>query len=310
MNSEKWLLVANPHSGNGKGKSDSRRIQSMLLERNIECEILFSNYAGHTPLLVSEMIKKGCRKIISMGGDGTLNETVNGIFSQREIPPSAITLAIIPVGTGNDWCKTFGMKANYSDAVSIIATGKTILHDIGVAEYGNNRKRYFINIAGAAYDGFVTSKTNELKTKGGGGKFFYLLSIVRFLFEYKITNVDIVIDGKIIPSEEIFSIAVCICRYNGDGMMQAPAAFPDDGIFNITVIKKIGKLKAILSLPKMKNGTFLSMKEVVAYTATAVEINSSPQVLFETDGESAGETPVKFSIIPRALNMVIKHYPV
>lgn len=309
MNELKWLLVANPLSGKGRGKRDSALIQSMLQEKGIETDILFSEYAGHTPQLVADAISKGYRKIISLGGDGTFNEAVNGVFTQNKVSPKEITLAIMPVGTGNDWCKTYSIKPTYRAAVDAIVKGKTIIHDIGVAAYGNDKKRWFINIAGLAYDGFVTKKTNELKAKGGGGKFFYLLSILYFLFQYRNTQVAFKIDGKSFPAQEIFTFSVCVCRYNGDGMMQAPAALPDDGLFNITIIKKISKLKSILSLPKMKNGTFIEMKEVETFTAKIVEVTSTPEVLVETDGESVGETPVKFSILPNALNVVIGQYP-
>jgi YegS/Rv2252/BmrU family lipid kinase len=309
MNTSKWLLIANPRSGKGKGKNDCRSVQSMLSQKGIETDIAFSEYAGHTPLLAIQAIENGYRKLISMGGDGTLNEVVNGIFSQHKISPKEITLAAIPVGTGNDWCKTYKIKPTYTDAVNTIAAGKSIQHDIGVAEFGNTKKRYFINIAGTAYDGFVTKKTNELKEKGGGGKLFYLLSILYYLFQYKNTQVGYKIDDKEFSAEEIFTFSVCICRFNGDGMMQSPTALPDDGLLNITIIKKISKLKSILSLPRMKSGTFVNMKEVETYTGKNIEVTSSPQVLVETDGESVGETPVKFSIIHNALNVIINQYP-
>lgn len=303
------MLIVNPRSGNGKGRTNSEIVSAMLLKKGIDAAVFFSEYAGHTPVIVREGIEKGYRKIISMGGDGTLNEVVNGIFNQQTVSTDEITLAVIPLGTGNDWCKTYGIKPNYIDAVNTIAAGKTIQHDIGIAEHANNIKRYFINIAGIAYDGFVTKKTNALKEKGGGGKLFYLLSILYYLFQYKNTRISYKIDGKEFSAEEIFTFSVCICRYNGDGMMQSPTALPDDGLFNVTIIKNITKLKSILSLPKMKNGTFVNMKEVETFTGKTIEVNSVPETLLETDGESVGETPVKFRIIPNALNVIINQYP-
>lgn len=308
MISSKWLLVANPSSGNGKGRSDSKIVQGLLLQSGIETDILFSEYSGHTSVLVRQAIEKGYRKIISMGGDGTLNEVVNGIFTQQYVSTEEITISVIPVGTGNDWCKTYKIPIDYKEAVAVIAAGKTIQHDIGITE-NSGGKRYFINIAGMGYEGFVTEKISKMKQHGSGGKLFYLLWITWYLFQYKATKVSFKIDGKEYPAQDIFTLSVCICRYNGDGMMQAPTALPDDGIFNITVLKKISPLKSILSLPKMKNGTFVKMKEAEIFTGKTIDVYSSPEVIAETDGELIGNTPVRFSIIPNALNVVINQYP-
>lgn len=305
----KWLLIANPSSGNGKGRNDSKEVQDLLSQKGIETDIFYSEYSGHTSVLVHQAIEKGYRKIISMGGDGTLNEVVNGIFNQQHVSTDEITIAVIPVGTGNDWCKTFNIPKDYQQAADVIAREKTIQHDIGVAENGHDKKRYFINIAGLGYDGFVTEKISKMKQSGSGGKLFYLLWITWYLFQYKNTKISFKIDGKEFPEEEIFTLSVCNCRYNGDGMMQAPSALPDDGLLNITVMKKIHPFKSIISLPKMKNGTFVNMKEAALYTGKTVEVNSSPQVIAETDGELIGETPLRFSIIHNALNVIINQYP-
>lgn len=309
MNSPKWLLLVNPHSGNGKGKLDSKIVLELLSLNGIDADNVLSEYSGHTSVLVRQAIEKGYRNIISMGGDGTLNEVVNGIFTQQFVSTEEITIAVIPVGTGNDWCKTYKIPLTYKDAIDVIALGKTIQHDIGVAENGNG-KRYFINIAGMGYDGFVTERISKLKQHGSGGKLFYLFWITWYLFQYKNTKISFKIDGKQFPEEEIFTLSVCNCRYNGDGMMQAPAALPDDGLLNITVMKKISPLKSIISLPKMRNGTFVTMQEAALYTGKSIEINSSPQVIAETDGELIGHTPVRISVIPNALNVVIKQKPV
>lgn len=309
MITSKWLLIVNPSSGNGKGRSDSKNVQNLLLQKGVETDIFYSEYSGHSSVLVQQAIEKGYRKIISMGGDGTLNEVVNGIFNQLIASINEITIAVIPVGTGNDWCKTFNIPKDYKQAVDVILREKIIQHDIGVAENENNKKRYFINIAGLGYDGFVTEKISKMKQSGSGGKLFYLLWITWYLFQYKNSKISFKIDGKEFTEEEIFTLSVCNCRFNGDGMMQAPSALPDDGMLNITVMKKISPFKSIISLPKMKDGTFVKMKEAVLYTGKTVEVTSSPQVITETDGELIGETPVRFSIIPNALNVIINQYP-
>jgi diacylglycerol kinase family enzyme len=120
---EKWLVILNPHAGSGRGKKDQSEIEKYLHRSEINFELKISEFPKHTIALTIEAIENGYRKLIVAGGDGTLNEAVNGIFIQTICPPEQITIGVIPVGTGNDWIKTFGIPNNYRAAIQIIKSG-------------------------------------------------------------------------------------------------------------------------------------------------------------------------------------------
>src|SRR5665648_140798 len=128
---EEWLAIVNPNAGKGKGKKDRYRITALLKEQDLPFTVKFTERKGHAIILTREGIATGFRKIITVGGDGTLNEVVNGVFSNDVCPTKDISLAMIPVGTGNDWGKMFGISGDYEKSIGIIRDNKLMLHDIG-----------------------------------------------------------------------------------------------------------------------------------------------------------------------------------
>jgi len=311
---DKWLVIVNPNAGRKKGKKDWEKISKLLIQEGILFKRVFTKEINHAIHLSIKYIEQGFIKIIVVGGDGTLNEVVNGIFTQNFHPPLEITLGMIPVGTGNDWCRMYGIPLKYKKAVQIIANEKSFSQDIGKVEYFNSNKketRYFANVAGLGYDAFVAKKTNRLKEKGGGNSFAYLLNIVLGLFQYKTKFIELKIDNKLKFKGRIFSMSVGICRFNGGGMMQLPNAIPNDGIFDLTIIKKTTKMKVVKNIKNLYDGSFIKMPEVLTFTGKSISIISKPikNVFLETDGESLGHSPINFEILPRSLNVIVNKIP-
>jgi YegS/Rv2252/BmrU family lipid kinase len=305
-NPDKWLVIVNPNAGNGKGKKDWDRISEIFAKENITIDPHFTEKKGAAKDMAHAAANEGFRKIISVGGDGTLNEVVNGIFTQDFCPSSEFTLGLIPVGTGNDWGRMFGISLMYEGAVAAIKACKVIPHDIGlISYYAENvqHKNYFINIAGLGFEAVVVKKTNRQKDKGRSSKAIYFYNLLTSLLTYKNTEADIIIDGKR-TAAKVFSINVGNGRYCGGGMRQTPDALPDDGLLDITVIKDMGKLEIIRSLKLLYDGTILSHPKVDGYRSTNLKVESKSLLYAEADGETLGHTPVEFSIIPSAINIV------
>jgi YegS/Rv2252/BmrU family lipid kinase len=303
----KWFVIVNPNAGNAKGKKDWDRIAGILKKNNIDYDVKHTEGKGHAIEFATAMIRKGYRKIISVGGDGTLNEIINGIFTQDICPTKEITLGIIPVGTGNDWGRMFGIPLIYDGAVNVIKEGKEMLHDIGVVYFntGDTRqKRYFINIAGLGFESVVVKKTNKQKDKGKSNKTIYFYNLLSSLIKYKNTTVEITIDG-ISSRAKVFSINIGNGRYCGGGMRQTPDALPDDGLLDITVIKNMSKLEIIRNLGLLYDGRILSHPKVDGYRSNNLKVESDLDLYLEADGESLGHTPAEFGIIPSAVKMII-----
>ena len=305
---QEWFAIVNPNAGNGKGKKDWSRIADLLNGKNIKFNMKFTERKGHAIEFTRELIASGYRKFISVGGDGTLNEIVNGIFTQDHCSPSEIILSLIPVGTGNDWGRMFGIPLVYEGAVQVIGEGKLLLHDIGVVNYFDGEKkekRYFINIAGLGFESVVVKKTNRQKEKGKSNKAIYFYNLLSSLISYRNTPAEITVDGKTTKSS-IFSVNVGNGRYCGGGMRQTPEALPDDGLLDITVIKEMGRFEIIRSLKLLYDGTILSHPKVDGYRSNNLKVNPEWPLYLEADGESLGHTPAEFGIIPSAVNIIYR----
>jgi YegS/Rv2252/BmrU family lipid kinase len=301
-----WFVIVNPNAGNGKGRKDWEKISSALKVKGITWVEYFTERKGHAINLSHKAIESGYRKILCVGGDGTLNEIVNGAFTQKSCMTKDITLGLLPVGTGNDWGRMFGIPLNYDGAIQIIKEGKTMLHDIGTVSYFNGNEkseRYFINIAGLGFESVVVKRTNIQKDKGKSGKLIYFYNLLISLISYKNTKAEIVIDGAKTEST-IFSLNVGNGRYCGGGMRQTPFAVPDDGKLDVTIIKDISKAEIVLKLKILYDGTILNHPEIDGYKCKNVAVKSDSVLYVEADGESLGHTPAEFSIIPLSINIV------
>src|SRR4051812_39754073 len=120
-----YYLIANPVSGNGKAKKDWNRIAALLEKHGIGYDAVFTEKPRREQELVTRAISNGYRKFIVLGGDGTLNETINGVFQQKEVASTEIMVGVIPIGTGNDWCRMHQIPGNYERAIKIIKAETT-----------------------------------------------------------------------------------------------------------------------------------------------------------------------------------------
>lgn len=305
---KEWFVIVNPNAGRRKGEKDWLEIARLLTEAGLDFTCVFTDAPNHAVKLAKKYIEAGFRKILVVGGDGTLNEVINGIFLQRHYAPDEIIIAMIPVGTGNDWGRTFNIPSGYKEAIDVIVNNKTFRQDIGKVTYHRHDApvcRYFINMAGIGFDALVAKKTNKQKQQGKGGPLSYLVNLFTSLIAHKSTVTNLVIDGKPV-NEDVFTMSVAICQFNGGGMMQAPSAVPDDGLFDITVITRVSRMTVIRNVAKLYDGSFVKLKQVKQFRGQTVKIEADPPLYLETDGESLGHTPMTFEILPRSVTVVVK----
>lgn len=308
----RWYVVVNPHAGSKKTQEDWPEIRKLLKENGFEFTSIFTEYQYHaTELTKKAILEDGFRKFIVIGGDGTLNEVINGVFKQEDIPTTDIIVSVISVGTGNDWGRMYNMPSSYKKQIEVIKKEKTFLQDIGKVNYlhhGKRKTHYFINIAGIGFDALVAKKTNIAKQKGASGILTYITSLITGLFQYDFNYVKIESEGKEIFSGKVFSVSIGICKYNGGGIMQLPNAIPDDGLFDITAIRKVSKFKVIRNLVNMYDGSFIKIKEVETFTGKEFRFTGVPEnsIYLETDGESLGNSPLDFKILKKKAKMIIK----
>jgi YegS/Rv2252/BmrU family lipid kinase len=306
MNKSNWIAIINLAAGGGKTKKDWPKIEKILRKEGIRFEPFFTDRRLHASIIARNKIKEGYSKIIVVGGDGTMNEVINGVFAQERIHTTEVMLGMISVGTGNDWARMFNIPADYEGAVRTIKEQKTFIQDAGLVTYRKNGKawnRYFINIAGLGFGARVVERSNRMKDKGKSGPTLYFYNIFLSLIRYKSKKAAIEIDGTTF-TRKVFSLNVGIGKYNGGGMIQVPHAIADDGLYSITLIKKMGKLNVLANVKRLYNGSIVQHSRVETYMARTLQIDGSTPLHLETDGETLGHGPVSFRIIPKSVRII------
>ena len=304
----KWFAIVNPTAGQGRALEDLPTISRLLREYKIDCEMVFTERKHYATQLTVEAVRAGYRRMIVIGGDGTLHDVVNGIFIQKEVPTTEVQVAVIAVGTGNDWIRMFGIPRKYSEAIRAIAENHTFLQDVGVVTYEESsyrQSRYMPNVGGAGLDAAVVRGFDSLKARGHRGRILYVLSLIKTFFGYRSTGMRIWVDGEQVVNDLVLSTSVGIGKYSGGGMMQTPEAVADDGLFDLTVISKVKLWQVPKALKCLFNGGIYSLPQVNLYRGAKIRIESSPEVPIEIDGEQLGTTPVEYSILYRAVRVVV-----
>ena len=301
-------MIVNPVAGGGRGLDDFPQISKHLRDAHIRYEPVFTEHKFHATELTVSAVREGYRHIIVVGGDGTLHEAVNGLFIQQEVRPDQVLLAVVAVGTGNDWVRTFGISNRYQDAIAAIAAGHSFLQDVGVVSYEEShyrQHRYIANVAGAGFDAQVIRKHSHMKKKGHKSRWRYTWCLVRSYFSYKSTGTKVWVDDRLVYNDLLLSAAIGICKYNGGGMQQLPDAVADDGMLDVSLIRPIHFWHILFRFHYLFNGGIYRIRHVLQQRGSRIRIESSPEVSVEADGELLGETPLEFSVLHKAIRIVV-----
>lgn len=300
-----WHIIANPVSGGGTVNRRWPEIERLLQDMGFSYSVHFTERRGHAIQLVEEAILKGRRHILGIGGDGTNHEIANGILRQSVVPSTDIHYALLPSGTGNDWARQYGIPTDINLRLKRLLEPRVVFQDAGLVRYfheGKQAERYFINVAGLAYDGFIGKKLSENRITN---RIQYLLLVAKYLFEYRLSKARILFDDQAVE-DFFYTINVGLCRYSGGGMQFVPQAVPDDGLFALTFARRLPKWEVLLQTPRFYNGTLLTHPKVEGLQARSIRVEQAGDTptLLEADGEFLGETPVEFVLLEKALRII------
>jgi diacylglycerol kinase (ATP) len=301
-----WFVIINPTSGNGSGKHKWIKIKSLLELEGFEFEFAFTKYENHSIELAQNAINEGVKKIIAVGGDGTLHNIVNGINKQDSVAPSDITVGVIPIGTGNDWIKTYKIPLNIEKAVGIIKMGKTKKQDLGRIEFLDNGYEpvFFNNLAGIGFDGYVVSKVGKYKRLGA---FAYLVGAIAGLFSFQNFSAIINLNKNKIETKSLMVLAG-ICKYSGGGMQLTQEPNPNNGLFDVSIAKNLTKLEIIKNLFNLYNGNIVKHPKVDTYKVSELSIivTSDDKPFIQADGELIGKGDIRLEVVPNAFSFFVK----
>ena len=300
-NASIWFIIANPTSGNGKFSKNWNAIKALLTAREIPFKVAFTSHSTHEIQLVDDAVSKGFRTIICAGGDGTLHNVVNGIMMQRYVKTTEISLGVIPLGTGNDWIKTYNIPNNNAKAIEIIHKGKTVLQDVGKITT-DNTTNYFVNVAGLGFDAYVVQKTQAFKKLGS---ISYLFAGLSSLWNYKKATIEITINNKKIVTKSFMTI-VGICKYCGGGMQFTSYKSTSDGLFDVAIFKDLSFLELLKNIKNIYKGDFKNEPKIETYLTDKLTIKALDNNPFlQADGEIIPHSTATFSIIPNALKCFV-----
>ena len=267
----------------------------------LEGQTLLSERPGQLIELAEQAARGGAELVVAVGGDGTLNETVNGLVRAG----GETQLATIPLGTGMDFVRTYGIPTRFDDAVQTALGAQTRAIDVGRVTYrtwaGEEAERYVVNVGSVGMSAAVAQRANGMsKALGGKATFFYALT--RTFFEWQNSVIDVDLDGTR-RSARMHDVIVANGQYHGGAMWLAPQAQPDDGLFDVILIGDVKKLDFATTAPKLYRGTYLDHPKVDLERAHVVSVDAQERLPIELDGEQVGTTPARFEVVPGALRV-------
>jgi YegS/Rv2252/BmrU family lipid kinase len=301
---KQWFVIVNPTSGNGASKKQWPHIYKELKLQQFKFEYAFTEHKNHAVELVKNAVDKGYTKIICVGGDGTLHSVVNGILLLNKPVISKIKIGVIPIGTGNDWVKTYGISTNYKKAIEILKNEHTTQQDIGKINIKNtNSTIYFNNLAGIGFDGYVVHKVHKFKNLGS---LAYLAGALLSLFSYKKPLLEISFNNTVLTHKTLL-LFIGIGKYCGGGMQLTQTPNPLNGLFDISFVKNITLLQLLINIPGFFNGNITQHKIVDNYKSTELKIKvlNTQEAYIQADGELIGSGDFLVSLLPKALTFIV-----
>ena len=294
------VFLVNPASANGATGKRWPELAHRAASLGLHGETHFSERPDHISELARAAAESGAGLIVAAGGDGTLNEVVNGIAGLD------VELAVIPLGTGMDFARSHGIPTKFDDAVRVAAEGRVVTMDAGRVEYltwaREQRVRWFDNVGSVGMSGAVAQRANSMsKALGGRVTFFYALT--RVFFAWENTEVEVELDGGERRTGRMHDVVVANGRYHGGAMLLAPEASVQDGLFDVLLIGDVSKGDFIRTAPKLYRGTHLAHPKVDLVRSATVRVDAPEPLPIELDGEQVGTTPARFEVVPGALRV-------
>lgn len=307
----KTFIVVNPNSANASTRKQWPEMENTIRESIGPFDWKFTESQGDATPLTREAISNGYDQIVAVGGDGTNNEVINGFFEgEKQINPEC-AFSFICRGTGGDFRKTFGWSTYLPEAIDRIKSSEQRAIDLGHFSYldhqGQEAWKYFINITSFGIGGLVDHLCNT-SSKILGGKISFMLATARALLAYQNQGVRLKVDDSFEEELVINNVAVANGRYFGGGMMVAPEAEPDDGLFDVIILGDLSKLEVVAQSSSIYRGEHLTQDKVQHLRGKKVyaePLDPENRVLIDMDGEQPGSLPCVFSVLPKVLPLKV-----
>lgn len=290
----KARIIVNPNAGS----VDDLAGLEAALSRLPGTEICRTQRTGHAEELARQAVEEGAELVVAAGGDGTLNEVVNGL----SVDFGRARLGLLPLGTGNDFARSIGVPADLDAAIAILLEGRFRRVDVARVTLGA-QSRWFLNMSAGGFSGLVSEKASEAKENWG--PLAYMRAAVDALPERQTFDMTIILNGAERLQVATYNIVISNGRYVAAGIPVAPQAEVDDGLLDVMIAPATTIPKLAILVPKVLLGQHLNDDLLIFRRATRIEIESDPPMAFNVDGELLGEASAVFEVHPRAVEMVV-----
>ena len=308
--SDCYFFIVNPRAGSGKTMYEWLPAERRLKRLGIPCDIAMTDHKRHATALAQHAAAEGYRRIIAVGGDGSLHEVFNGICrwcAVTGVPTEEFLIGVVPIGSGNDWIRSLGVPNDTTEVVNMIHQGSVGVMDVMRVKSSGGKTAYMANIGGVGFDSHVCKRVNAQKESGRRGKLIYLNSLRYTVLNLKSIYISVVADGEVVFTGLCYSVAFGNGKYSGSGMRQVPLAVMDDGLLDYTIIPKAPLLKVVKELPRLFNGTLHQSEYVISGKCRSLQIvpmDEQSGDIFELDGEIEGWLPMSIEVTGHQINVI------
>lgn len=306
-------VILNPGARAGGDEELIERLEPLLAGWRVRR----TERAGHARELARAAAAEGFDMVVAAGGDGTVNEVVNGLAEAAAKGEGRACLGVLPLGTGNDLVRLLGLPADPEEAVAALRRGACRRLDLGEIRAGGEG-RFFLNVAAGGFSGEV-DKALTPEIKRSWGPLAYLRAATEALSELDVYEVRIRFDGEETVELPALNVVVANGRFAGGGLPIAPRAHPGDGLLEVVVIPEMPLTSMVALAPRVLAGRHLDVLEeqereeetprLIYRRCRTVEVGSEPPMPWNTDGELIGELSPSFRVVPRALTVVVGDEP-
>lgn len=300
-------FIVNPVAGNGAVRRSWQSIERLAQKLFPRMRVMFTAAPGDATRLANE-VAQDVETIVAVGGDGTIYEIVNGLFSGgRPVNPEA-AIGVVSLGTATDLVKSLDVPQGVEANLRCIAERQVRTVDVGLLECasheGKRVRRCFMNIADAGFGGELVRVVNGT-TKALGPFVTYLIGLLRTLRRYQNKVVRVRVDDDFESEGPVIAVVVANGQFFGGGMWVAPQAQLDDGLLDVVVIGDVGRTEVLSNIHKLYNGTLETHAKVTCLQGKKVVLDSSEEVLIDADGEQPGMLPATFGVVPASLRLIV-----
>lgn len=294
-----WYVIVNPHAGSGKTISEWPEAVRLLDAYSVQYTTVFTDRRKHAVNLASEAAAAGYRKILAVGGDGSVHEVFLGVLSWCEgtgVDPSEFLVGVLPIGSGNDWIKTLSVPKDKERIIEAMHDETFCYEDVVRVTAADGRLSYMSNVGGVGFDSSVCERVNKEKERGYRSRLIYVNALMGTIRTLKPINIGVRVDDEEVFNGCAYSVALGNGRYSGSGMCQVPQARIDDGLVDVMIVPKVGVMRIARELPRLFTETMDRSKAVKFARGRKIEIyplDAESEAIFEVDGEIEGRIPMR-----------------